>query len=169
VEANRIPLLWFEPREGEGPETFQIERFPVFYRELAEGQRLWGHGNFEGTEIKVGPVGDPTRDRTTVADLVDRGVSPADWDYVTSMTRDALPGLAATPSKVQPCMTTTTPDGQFLVGRLHGSRTLIAGGCNAHGFKHSGAIGELLAREAVGEDPPLDARFIDPNRFSVAS
>ena len=165
LQPRRLPMLWFAPRDDVPSSEFDLAQFPPFYREVAEGHQLWGHGRLDGMQVKVGPNGDPTRDRSTHPDRVDRGTTPDDWRYVVSMLTTALPGLATTPSRVLPCMATFTPDEQFVVGRVGGSKLLVGGGDSAHGFKHSAAVGEVLAAATTGEAEPLDVAFMDPNRF----
>lgn len=167
TQAHRVPMLWYAPREDVDASEFDLNRFPVFQREVAEGHRLWGHGRVGGMEVKLGPVGDPTRDRRTDPDLVDRGTTPDDWRYVSSLASTELPGLQSIPSRVLPCMTTSTPDGQYVIGRLGSSRVLVGGGGNAHGFKHCSGIGEVLAAQTVGDDVAFDVGYLDPNRFPI--
>jgi len=79
----------------------------------------------------------------------------------------AFPGLDPRPAKVITCVITSSPDDQFLVGRLSGDpRVVVAGGDSGHGFKHSAGIGELLAQISIGERPYCDAHFMDPARFA---
>jgi sarcosine oxidase len=67
-------------------------------------------------------------------------------------------------------MIAVTPDDQFLIGRPgNDRRLLIGGGCSGHGFKHATGIGELLAQMALGDEPFMNADFVDPNRFDSAS
>ncbi len=64
-------------------------------------------------------------------------------------------------------MVNNTPDEQFVIGRPHGAeRVVVAGGDSAHGFKHAAGVGELVAQLVVGEQPFLDAGFVDPRRFA---
>jgi sarcosine oxidase len=64
------------------------------------------------------------------------------------------------------CLTTNSPDKQFVIGRPQGHpRLVVAAGDSSHGFKHAPAIGELLAQLAIGEKPFTDISFFDPNRF----
>lgn len=167
VEANRVPMLWYPPRRDVEASEFDLAQFPVFQREVAGGHRLWGHGRIDGMDVKVGPVGDPTRDRRTDPDDVDRGTTPEDWRYVSSLTATELPGLDQVPSRVLPCMTTMTDDEQYVIGRLGSSRVLVGGAGNAHGFKHCSGIGEVLASQVAGEDVPFDTDFVDPNRYAA--
>ena len=55
------------------------------------------------------------------------------------------------------CLYTTTPDFHFIVDRHPSMRdVIVASPCSGHGFKHSAAIGECLARLATGADSPID-------------
>ncbi|WP_306556928.1 FAD-dependent oxidoreductase [Arthrobacter sp. Marseille-P9274] len=79
-----------------------------------------------------------------------------------------FPGLEPDRVAAKMCMVTDSPDGQFLLGRLHpGSRIIVASGDTGHGFKHAPAIGELAAQIALGETPFIDLDFLDPARFAA--
>ena len=58
-----------------------------------------------------------------------------------------LPGLEARAIKSVACLYTATPGFHFLVDRhpLLGN-VIVASACSGHGFKHSAALGELLAQ-----------------------
>lgn len=167
IEVHRVPMLWFDPKGAVEYDAFDIEKFPVFQRETATGQRIWGHGQHLGSRVKIGPTGDATRDRRAEASTLDRSVTPADWELVSKLVKSELPGLNPQPSKVVPCMTSHTPDGQYLVGRVGQSRVVVAGAGNAHGFKHCSGIGDLIADIITGSEPGHPTGFIDPNRFYV--
>lgn len=153
--------------EAEGP--FDLGRFPVFVRQLDPETVLWGHGSFEGPFLKLG-LGDiwghlpPRVDPSTL----DRGVNSADWSRLSGLVRRVLPGLDPVPARVEPCMITISPDEQFTIGPTRSSgRVIIAGGDSGHAFKHAPAIGEILARDAVGQAQELDIGFIRPTRFGA--
>jgi sarcosine oxidase len=100
------------------------------------------------------------------AESVDRSASDADWSTLAELLPAAVPGLEPTPSRAAVCMTTRTPDRQFLLGRPRGDRRLVVGGgCSGHGFKHATGIGEVLADMVCGHAPEIDVSFADPNRF----
>ncbi|BFO16226.1 hypothetical protein SHKM778_26140 [Streptomyces sp. KM77-8] len=42
---------------------------------------------------------------------------------------------------------------------------MVAGGDNAHGFKHATGIGEALAEIVRGEQTTVPIGFMSPNRF----
>jgi sarcosine oxidase len=59
------------------------------------------------------------------------------------------------------CAYTMSPDGDFAIGRLEDRpRVLAASACSGHGFKHSAAVGELLAKVVIsGDDDLIDPTF----------
>ena len=84
-------------------------------------------------------------------DAVDRTVSPAE---AAAMAHDhvagRLHGVTATCARSATCLYTVTPDRGFIVDSLPGRpAVLMASACSGHGFKHSAAVGELLAGEAM--------------------
>jgi sarcosine oxidase len=159
----RTPLTWFTPAVDAA--AFDLDRFPTFIRELADGNRMWGHGSDTDHAVKIGPEDDPHYSLVN-PDLVDRSISPADYEVVSGLVARYLPGLEPTPTSAAPCMITRTPDMQFLLGRPgNDPRLLVGGGDSGHAFKHAAGLGEALAQMAVGEPLYTDFSFTDPNRY----
>ncbi|WP_448330983.1 N-methyl-L-tryptophan oxidase [Streptomyces sp. DSM 41534] len=168
LQPRRVPLFWFQARDPRD-ERFALERFPAFIRELPGGRVLWGHGSdgHQGFGIKIGMADQGHNFTDTDPDALDRGIHPAtDIAQLSEWVSDAFPGIDPVPTSAAPCMITTTPDHQFVVGRPHDDpRLIVAGGDSGHGFKHAAGIGEVLAQLAVGETPYTDVGFLRPNRF----
>jgi sarcosine oxidase len=159
-----MPITWFRPLEPHD-DTFRLEQFPVFMRELDEGTILWGNGAEGGHDVKLG-IEDRSDAPPLDPEAYDRSVGPDDWSALTGLLPAKLPGLEPLPSKVAVCMLTRTPDGQFVIGRPGGDpRVVVAGGDNAHGFKHATGIGEALAEIVRGEETTVPIGFMSPNRF----
>ncbi len=159
----RTPLTWFTPTVAAA--EFDLERFPCFIREMADGNRMWGHGSDTDHAVKIGPEDDPHYTLVN-PDEVDRSISPADYTLVSELVSRYLPGLDPEPTSAAPCMITRSPDMQFILGRPHGDpRLLVGGGDSGHAFKHAAGLGEALAQMAVGEQTYADFSFTDPNRF----
>ncbi len=164
LTPRRTPMFWFAPKDPDS-EAFRLANFPSFIWELPDGRGLWGHGSDNGFGVKVGLEGGTSHLTGFAADDLDRSIHPIeDIAELAAAVALAFPGLDPAPVQVLPCMVTDSPDGQFLVGR-YGDRVVVAGGDSGHGFKHSAGLGELLAQQATGETPYLDAAFIDPKRF----
>jgi sarcosine oxidase len=61
-----------------------------------------------------------------------------------------LPGLLPTAVRATACLYTSTADSSFSIGRHPGDETLlVVSACSGHGFKHSAAIGEMVAGLAL--------------------
>jgi sarcosine oxidase len=166
LAPRRTPQYWFKPQDP-GSEEFTLDRFPAFIWERPGGGGLWGHGSAEDFGIKIGPENAATSDTVGFdPEEMDRYIYlEADIDKVTSYVAQALPGLDPRPAKVIPCVVTDSPDEQFLIGQLPGSRVVVAGGDSGHGFKHAAGIGELLAQIVTSERPYCATGFLDPARF----
>ncbi|MFI9456568.1 N-methyl-L-tryptophan oxidase [Amycolatopsis sp. NPDC052450] len=164
LRVVRMPVTWFEPDGDAG--RFRLAEFPVFMRELDGGTVLWGCGADPPYDVKLGleqfgATAVPFDPLDT-----DRSVTPADWTALREVLAGHLPGLRPEPSRVAVCMLTLTPDGQFVLGSLpEAPNVIVAGGDNAHGFKHATGIGELLADLATGHEPRIDFSFMDVKRF----
>jgi len=141
-------LHWFT---AEDPSLYQADRFPVF---------IWVHGAppddvFYGFPIPPGAATQAVKVATEAYEAIgspdgfDRSVAP---DLAETMyrrhVRDRLRGLLPGAVKSVRCLYTTTPDSDFVIDRLE-SGTILASACSGHGFKHSAAVGEMLAEAAT--------------------
>jgi sarcosine oxidase, subunit beta len=62
-----------------------------------------------------------------------------------------------------------TPDDHAIVGPLPGTEALlVAAGFSGHGFMHSPALGEEIARMITGEKPVVELGALSPSRFESA-
>lgn len=163
----RRPLFWFRARPGH-EDDYRIERFPPFIRQLTDGRTLWGHGSSDDFEIKIG-FGGADEFEIVDPDAVPRGIRPReDAARLSAAIAEAFPDIDPVPTEIDPCLTTHTPDEQFIIGpAADDPRIIVAGGDSGHGAKHAAGIGELLAQIAVGEPTYTDIGFVDPVRFTV--
>lgn len=163
LKVYRQLLHWFDV-DGDAP-TFAPGNFPVFIWELAETrQGIYGFPVIDrGLKIATEQYAQTTR-----PDSVDRAVSP---DEVAQMherlVAPNLKNVSARSIKSAVCLYTVTPDAGFVIDHLPASeRVIVASCCSGHGFKHSAAIGEILADMAEGRASPFDlspfrlARFL---------
>ncbi|MDE2462875.1 MAG: N-methyl-L-tryptophan oxidase [Alphaproteobacteria bacterium] len=162
---TRQVLNWFAIAEN--PDLFTPGRCPVFIWQLPEGTRnLYGFPAIDGPEggVKIASEQDTT---TTTAGSVRRDVSRQETevfyrDYVAPNLRYLSPQSL----KARSCLYTQTADFGFIVDTHPASaQVLIVSACSGHGFKHSAALGEGIARWARGEGlPPGFGTFL-LNRF----
>jgi sarcosine oxidase len=164
----RAPMLWWRARKGH-EESLRLENFPAFIRHFDDSETIWGHGATATTPVKLGLSHDKRSRIATHPDQLDRGMSPyRDWSAVVDVIQWAVPALQTEPVEAAPCMITKSPDGQFVIGRVQSQpRVILAGGCSGHGFKHSPAIGELIAQIACDEETFADIDFISAGRFTA--
>jgi len=166
----RFPMTWLHADDL--PEL-AIDAFPVFMRQLDDGSVLWGHGILPGDRrdrLKIGVEDHESSQAFDVApaDDLDRSVGRRDWAQVASRAVGCLPGVHAELAEASIAQFARTPDGQFLLGALDPERRLVvATGCNAHGFKHSAAVGEVVADVVQGRAPRVPIRAFDPARFAT--
>lgn len=168
LTARRVPMYWWQPKT-DNDESFELDNFPVFIRQLPEGQILWGHGSGDGFGIKIGMEDLDSHFTDTDAYDIDRHIHESDVAPMSHWIGKAFPGLQERPEKVTVCMYNNSPDELFLVGRIAGSeRIIVAGGDSGHGFKHCAGLGELIAQMAAREDLYTNIDFLDPNRFNYS-
>lgn len=162
MRAYRQTLHWFALDD---PAAYAPDRFPIF---------IWMHGDGEEDYL----YGFPAMPGATALKLAsERYTDPVDPD---SMTRTVartesteihrrhvagrLRGVGPECNRAAACLYTVTPDSGFIVDHLPGQPDiLIASACSGHGFKHSPAVGELIAARIAsgtpGGNPFALARF----------
>ncbi|MBC8023616.1 MAG: N-methyl-L-tryptophan oxidase, partial [Burkholderiales bacterium] len=145
LAVTRQVLYWFEPRGA--IEEFEAPRFPIWIWELQETKHvIYGFPAIDGQGGGV-KLATEQYAATTTPDTVEREVSD---EEKRAMHRDLvapyLPGIGPRCVKALACLYTATPDFQFLIER-HPTKpnVIVASPCSGHGFKHSAAIGEVLA------------------------
>ena len=128
-DVTRQVQYWFEC-DGH-------DELPVWIWELQErAHAIYGFPSNEGV-VKI------------ATESFARKIAPE--EMYASLVAPHLSGVAPRCVKTVRCLYTATADFRFLIDR-HPSldRVIVASACSGHGFKHSAAIGEALARW-VGE------------------
>lgn len=97
---------------------------------------------------------------STAPETVDRQITDADVErFHQTMVVPRLEGVSDRCVHRAVCLYTNTTDDHFLIDRHEAvDAATIVSACSGHGFKHSPAIGEALARRAAG----LDHLNLDP-------
>jgi sarcosine oxidase len=150
----RQEMHWFAP---EDPAAFAPERFPVF---------IWMHGAatddwFYGFPLLPGESGVKVADERFDTPLTGPEAHRLDVDPTAPRAMWArhvpgrLAGVSDRPVKSAACLYTMAPGSRFQIGREPGrERVIVASACSGHGFKHSVAVGDLVAELATGRDTP---------------
>jgi sarcosine oxidase len=164
LNVYRQVLCWFET-DGDAL-LFAPQNFPVFIWELQDEQQgIYGFPVIDGG-LKVATE---HYDRTTSPDAVDRSVSDSEIaamyeNYVGPYLRN----VSSRSVKAKSCLYTVTPDAGFILDHLpQTERVIVASCCSGHGFKHSAAIGEILAQKSLGLPIALDISPFRMARFSA--
>jgi sarcosine oxidase len=147
LKVYRQTLAWFAIDGDEA--AFQPARFPIFIWELPGlHDSIYGFPVITpGGGLKVATeqfVQDTAPDATL------REVSDAEIAAIARLVMPHLPGVSGRGLKAITCLYTATPDRQFIIDTLpNADRVIVASACSGHGFKHSAAIGEMLAGMAL--------------------
>lgn len=160
----RQVLAWFAVDGNEA--DFAPERFPVFIWELADSvQGLYGFPALDGIGLKIATE---QYAATALPDAVERYVP---GDEIAAFHRNLVAphfrGVSARCTKVATCLYTVTPDAGFVIDTHPDcERMLVVSCCSGHGFKHSAAIGEMLADMVQGVAPSIDRKVFGLARFT---
>lgn len=164
--VTRQVLYWFDL---DAPvQWFEAPAFPVFIWELQERRHvIYGFPAVDGPEGGL-KIATEQYDNRTTAEAMEREVSSAEKRAMhENLVAPYLPGLAARCVKAVACMYTATPDFHFVIDRLPGhDNVIVASPCSGHGFKHSAAVGEILAQMATDGRSALDIGAFSLGRFS---
>jgi len=162
--VHRQVLHWFDIADKNDYQQFRD--LPVF---------IWAFGNglndgFYGFPAIAGPSGgvkvaNAVYETQTTPDEIDREVPDSEIQamYEHYVARQ-FPGLTSRSVKTATCLYTNTPDGKFVIDfHPQHKNIIIASPCSGHGFKHSAAIGEVLAQLTQ-----TGTSNIDISKFSFA-
>lgn len=164
LAVYRQVLHWFDIDGEEG--EFGPGHFPVFIWELPDS--LQGIYGFPVVDSGL-KIATEQYTATTLADSFDRGVAPFETAAMyADFVAPYLKGVSGRSIKSATCLYTVTPDAGFIVDHLPTSeRVIVASCCSGHGFKHSAAIGEVLAELAEDRRSSFDLSPFRLSRFSA--
>lgn len=160
-QVHRQVLYWFDV--GDSFLDFAPRWFPIFL--WIRGQEfLYGFpaidGRFGGVKVAT-EVDDPVD-----PDTVDRNVSESEKKEMSDKIRMFLPGLTSNCLRAKACLYTETSDRHFIIDyHPEMANVIIASPCSGHGFKHSLAIGQVLAEMAIDGKTSFDISHFSLNRF----
>jgi sarcosine oxidase len=163
----RQTLCWFALAIA--PEQYAPERFPVFIWITGDQPKdmMYGFPAVDGPAGGVKIAGEQYEE-TVDPDSVSREVSAAELD---ALYRDYIaprfPDISGQRLRATTCLYTVTPDAKFIVDKFRDHDNVwFASACSGHGFKHSAALGEALAMQALGETPTVDLSMFGLQRFA---
>ena len=161
----RQVMYWFDIRE-DCRSTFAPPGFPIFIWIFGRGGEFgfYGFPTLDGKTVKIA-----TEQFTTVTDP-DHAQTAVGMEEKQLMYRDyvqgRLPEISDRCETAASCLYTTAPDSNFVIDvHLDNDRIMIASPCSGHGFKHSAAIGEVLAEQVVDGKSEIDISSFSLTRF----
>lgn len=162
----RQTLCWFAP--GSNHDRFTPKEFPIFIWITGNQPRdmMYGFPAVDGPEGGV-KISTEQYEATVHPDSVPRGVASSE---IAAMHAEYIagrfPDVSSQVLRAKTCLYTVTPDAKFIIDKLRGEdRVWFASACSGHGFKHSAAVGEALARRALGQRALVDLSMFGLRRF----
>jgi sarcosine oxidase len=150
-------LHWFA---CDDPAAFAPGRFPVFMwiRGETAGDSFYGFPvvGAPSAGVKMACEGDGAIAR--VEDLDRTAPVGAASEVFERHIQGRIRGVGPAVLRSATCIYSTTPDSDFAVGWAS-ERVLAASACSGHGFKHSAALGEMLAEVVCGGDRTIPSEF----------
>jgi len=166
LSVYRQVIYWFE---ADDITPFKMENFPwvIWIGDTLEDFITFFPTPDDGTPaVKIMTE---TYINATHPDTIQRTVQQAEIDHIYNMIlRDRVTGITANCINSGVCMYTVTPDEHFIIDfHPDSDRIVLASPCSGHGFKHSSAIGEILAQLALDGKSELDISMFSLNRFNT--
>lgn len=166
-KVYRQVLHWFE-FDQHNYLQLSPPKMPVFIWEFGADneQAMYGFPAVDGATGGLKVAGEQY-DVSTYPDKVNRAV---DQTEVAAMYKQYiqknLPLLKPESVKACSCLYTVSPDHGFIID-MHPEfeQVIIASPCSGHGFKHSAAIGEVLAELATTGEPTVNISAFSMKRF----
>ena len=167
-KVYRQVMYWFNIQDNSRAQ-FSVGKFPIFIWILGQGgDFFYGFPSLDGKMIKV--ASEQYADVTTPGE-VDRQVAEKEKESMyKTYVRGRLPEIGSACGKAETCLYTTTPDSNFVIDFYPGQeRIVVASPCSGHGFKHSAAIGEVLAELVIDGKSKIDVSRFSIKRFASSS
>lgn len=162
LKVYRQVLYWFA-MEGDYAQ-YTADKLPVF---ILNDRNVYGFPAIGGPDGGI-KLATETYAHTTAPNEVNHTVSAAETQRMYEQyVAPNLVGLSPHCVKAAVCLYTMTPNGDFIIDQhpAH-SNVLVASACSGHGFKHSPAVGQMLAELALHNRTDLDTTPFQWKQFS---
>lgn len=167
-KVYRQVLCWFALARN--AEDYTPEKFPIFIWIAGNRPRdmMYGFPAVDGLSggLKMASEQyEATADPDTVSRTISQSEIAALYDeYIAPR----FPDVSGKCLRSSTCLYTVTPDAKFIVDNFPGEEnTFFASACSGHGFKHSAALGEALALQALGRPGIVDLQAFRLSRFAA--
>lgn len=165
-KVYRQVFYWFDVADSF--ESFKLGNFPIFIWEFGrwENDFVYGFPAIEGKNNGF-KIATETYLETTDPDQVNRLVAQKEIDEIyEKYIKNRINNVPNKCLKTATCLYTVTPNARFVIDKLpENERIIVASPCSGHGFKHSAAIGEVLAELATEGKSKIDISAFSFERF----
>lgn len=166
-------LYWFDI-EPSGYELLRPESFPAFLCALPSLETPGTNTDLYGFPAVSGPRGGikfARHEKVISTRPEDRDKYKIESDKAELFYRELstyVKGIKPHTIQTMNCLYTVTPDENFIIDWLpDNDNILLASSCSGHGFKHSAAVGEMLAQLVTEGKTDLDISAFSLGRFKV--
>jgi sarcosine oxidase len=141
LRVYRQVLYWFAVQDNYSQYT--PGKMPVF---IFSDRDVYGFPAVNGPDGGI-KLATETYEHPTSPPAVNRTVSNAETQLMyDQFVAPTLPGISSACVKSAVCLYTMTPNGNFIIDQHPAyPDVLLASACSGHGFKHSAAVGQILA------------------------
>lgn len=163
LRVYRQVLYWFSI-DGDY-KLYTPDKMPIF---ILNDRGIYGFPAINGPTGGL-KVATETYESPTAPDTVNRSISQAETQRMyTQFVDPNLQGIGPTCVKSVVCLYTMTPNGDFIIDQHPDyAHVLLASACSGHGFKHSAAVGQILAELALAGKTEFDISSFRFGAFSI--
>jgi len=148
LKVTRQVLYWFALKREEDLPMFRAERLPTFlWFKPDPGFLVYGFPALGSARDGIKLATEQKNPEPISPELVDRVVSAREQEEFYEMyVRPSFPALSEECVRAEVCLYTDKKRARFIIDRHPEMENVICvSACSGHGFKHSPAIGELVA------------------------
>jgi sarcosine oxidase len=165
-KVYRQAMFWFKIQD-DLQNQFLPGKFPIFIWIFQSGGEnvFYGFPSLDGKTIKMASE---QYVNVTTPEQVEREITEEEKNTMyKNYVLSRLPGITNACDEAASCLYTTTPDSNFVIDFYPGHpQVIIASPCSGHGFKHSAAIGEVLAEVVSGRKSKIDISSFGIDRLT---
>ncbi|XP_071094286.1 peroxisomal sarcosine oxidase-like isoform X1 [Haliotis cracherodii] len=163
LKTLRISVMYWKERDNGSHASSKLLPFYEKAVRRCRGYDVYGLPNEEYPgHVKICLHSGPDID----TELRDQADDKWVIDLMKGYVREHFPSLEPSPSIVETCIYTNTPDEHPVLDYIPGNRNIVVGvGFSGHGFKLSPVVGKVLGQLACGETPSYSLTPFRIDRF----
>ena len=164
-KVYRQVMFWFEIQD-KMRNVMSPGEFPIFIWILEQEAEnvFYGFPSLDGKTIKM--ASEQYVNTTTPEEMAREVTREEKAAMFERFVRGRLPFITNSCDKAASCLYTMTPDSDFVIDfHPEHPEIVVASPCSGHGFKHSAAIGEVIAELVIEGKSKIDVSSFGMKRF----